>query len=181
MKKSPPTRLVGGHIEDPPPYAFPIIFAIGLAALHWGRLEQHLTALLLSINKEEHGPETYRAVPNAEFKRKLEIFQQWFVKDERLSEHRDKATRLHTALKNANQDRQSLFHANIQEFTEGPPPTVRFMHLRTKGDRVLMAPSEWTEEQILGFARGAAGLNRGLHTITRAVLTPEFLASLRST
>jgi hypothetical protein len=64
MKKAPiAVEFVGGHVEAPPSYAVPLVGAIGLAALRWGRIEQHLHGLLLSINKEDNGPTEYRPVP----------------------------------------------------------------------------------------------------------------------
>jgi len=83
MRRTLPILLVGGHLDEPPEWAKPIIAAIGLAALRWGRLEQHLHGLVLSINKQEFGPVKYHEITNANFERKLLVFEQWFALDPR--------------------------------------------------------------------------------------------------
>src|SRR4051794_31127676 len=100
MKKAPtPVRYIGGDLDAPPSYAVPLVGAIGLAALRWGRIEQHLHALLLSINKEEFGPPQFRPVPNAAFEQKMKLFDLWFVDDPRFVRLHSRAKKLSASLR----------------------------------------------------------------------------------
>lgn len=175
-------KLVGGHLDDPPAYALPLITAIGLALLHWGRLEQQIDVLLISVNKDDHSAEKYRPTPNSSFRIKCDLFERWFAKDSRFIEHHDKAKRLLKAFRLANDDRTLLVHSNVQEFREGPPHVMVVRNLKIEGpDQDLrISRAEWTEEHVLGFAKSVSGLNHGLYTISEKVLTREFLESLRS-
>jgi hypothetical protein len=167
MKPSSPITLIGGDIDEPPLYAEPIIRAIGIGALHWGRLEQHLSALILSINKEEWDTSgAFRDMPNTSFEAKIQLFKKWFAKDPRLAPFHSRAIRLVPSLKALNSDRKILFHSNLQGFSEGPPAKAHFMNVRVKGDSVIQSEAAWTADEIRRFADGAQRLNRGLHTIT---------------
>lgn len=176
----PAIRLAGGQLDDPPPYAIPFFAAIGFALIHWARLEQQIDVLLISVNKESHSVEKYRPTPNTSFRLKCDLFERWFVKDPRFAEHRHNAKRLHKSFANANEDRRLLVHSNVQEFRQGPPPTVIFRNLVLGKDTLKVSKAEWTEEEILTVARTFSGLNRGLYTITEKVLTRDFLESLRT-
>jgi hypothetical protein len=176
-----PLPLIGGELDDPPAFAEPIIRAYGLAALRWGRLEQHLDALLLTVNKEAHGPAVFRDMPNTSFRMKLDLFHDWFVKDRRFVQFHERARRLKTSLKQAARDRQVLFHSNCDGFEEGPPPALRLVNMHLKGEHVIQARYAFSEEKLLHFAAGTQRLNVGLHSFTEEILRPGFLGSLKST
>lgn len=175
----PQIRLCGGQMDDPPLYAFPIVTAIGFAILHWGRLEQQIDVLLISVNKEYHSTTKYRPTPNTSFRRKLDLFERWFVKDTRFSEYHDRTRRLHKSFEIASDDRTLLIHSNIQEFQEGPPAKMMVRNLKLEGEDLRISRAEWTEESIRNFAMSVSGLNRALYTISEKVLTPAFLQSLQ--
>lgn len=176
-------KLVGGHLDDPPDYALPFFTAVGFAMIHWGRLEQHIDALLISVNKEHHSTKSYVPTPNTSFRRKCELFERWLVKDKRFSDHHDNARRLVKAFRSSNMDRTLLVHSNLFEFREGPPPLMVVKNLKIEGkdQNLRISRAEWREEDILEFARSVSGLNRGLYTISQKVLTAGFLESLQAT
>ena len=161
----------------------PFFTAIGFALAHWGRLEQQIDVLLISVNKEYHSEEKYRPTPNTSFRLKCDLFKRWLVKDPRFAEHHDKAKRLHKSFANASDDRILLAHSNIQEFREGPPPimVVRNIKIEGRGQDVRISRAEWTEEQIIDAGKRFRGLNLGLYTISEKVLTPAFLETLQTT
>ncbi len=173
------TRLIGGHLDDPPPCAEPTLKAVALASLTWGRLEQHLDMLLISINKEDHTTGKYLPTPNTSFQMKIDRFKDWFVKDQRFSRYHDVGRALATRFKNAAADRTILTHCNLQEFIEGPPAKMVIRNILIKSDEVHMNRAEWTEEAINSFAKNLRGMNTVLKGVSDEVLTPDFLESLR--
>lgn len=176
-----PITLVGGDLDDLPPFAEPILMAVGLAAFHWARLEQHLDTLLISVNKEYFSKEKFDPTPNTSFQLKIKLFKKWFVIDPRFSAYKNRAKKLAVAFKEASADRHLLFHSNLQRFEKEPTLTMIAINVHIKGENVVQSRCEWTVGSILNFARNVAGLNRGLRTISHEVLKPEFLSSLENT
>lgn len=177
MKPSP-IKLIGGHLDSPPTWADPIIYATGLAGMHWARLEQNLDALLISVNKPQFEPRRYLPTPNTSFKLKIRIFREWFVKDPRFAKHHDLAAVLARSFRKLAADRVLLTHSNVQEFIEGPPLRMVAINLHIDGDTLRQNRGEWTVEQITGATNGIQRANTGLNLIGRDVLKPEFLRSL---
>jgi len=181
MKKKPtPITIWGGQLDDPPEYAMPIIRAIGLACLNWGRLEQHLQLTLVTVNKEEFDLTEFRETPATSFRLKIGLFKKWFVDDPRFAKYHAPAKRLVTSLKHGNRDRQLVFHSNLQRFEPGPPPKIALTVLRLKGENVIQELAVWTEKDLLNFSANIHKLNTGLRMISNETLTPDFLRSLES-
>jgi len=178
----PTIKLAGGHLNEPPSYAIPFFTAIGLVVAHWGRLEQQIDVLLISINKEQHSSEKYRPTPSTSFRMKCDLFKRWFVDDPRFGEHHEKAKRLHKSFLAASDDRNLLVHSNLQEFIEGPPPKMiaRNIKIEGKGQNVRISRGEWTEDQIINAGKQISGINLALYEITHKVLKPQFLDTLQT-
>jgi hypothetical protein len=173
--------ISGGQLVEPPPYAEPFFFAIGMAAAQWGRLEQHLDMLLITINKEHHSLGAFRETPNTSFDMKIELFRKWFYQDDRTTKYHERARRLSISLRKAAKDRTLLFHSNIQKFEEGPPAKMHIVNIHLRQGNVHHNHAEWTVTQILKAANGFRLLNEGLRAISREVLRPDFLRLLGST
>lgn len=174
----PEILIFGGHLDEPPSYAEPILVAYALASMNWGRLEQQLDMALISVNKEYYQPAKPRETPSTSFRLKLELFNDWFVRDARFSEFHHNARRLHGSLKKANEDRVLLIHSNVQRFIEGPPVSVEVVNIHTGKGNVTVQRAFWSAEQIRAVAAKWNALNHGLRTITERALTPTFLQPL---
>jgi len=174
----PEVLIVGGHLDEPPMFSIPILTAYALASMNWGRLEQQLDMALITVNKEYFSPAKARITPNTSFRMKLDLFNDWFVKDPRFEEFHAVARRLCKSLKHANEDRILLIHSNLQKFEEGPPLTMEVVNIHTTNGNVIQQRAVWTVEQIEKVADSFNRLNHGLRLITERVLTMEFLRSL---
>lgn len=174
----PEILIFGGHLDEPPAYAQPILVAYALASMNWGRLEQQLDMALISVNKDYYSPLKPRETPSTSFRIKLELFRDWFVKDPRFSEFHHNANRLYKSLRRASEDRVLLIHSNVQRFVEGPPVSVEVVNIHTGKGNVTVQRAVWSEDQIRSVASKLNALNHGLRTITERALTPDFLRSL---
>lgn len=177
----PEITIWGGHLDDPPKFAMPLIRAYGLAVMNWGRLEQHLDMALISINKKEFTADPMMETPTSSFRLKLELFKKWYVKDARLAKHRTYSRKLIAALKIANTDRQILVHCNLQRFEEGPPPVMVMVQITHKRETTKVVEYKWTEERLLKFSNAIHKLNTGFRVISSQTMTQDFLESLEST
>lgn len=176
-----PIKLIGGHLDDPPEWASELIYAVGVAMLHWGRLEQHLDTLLISVNKEAFSKGAFTKTPSTSFRLKLDLFKRWFVKDPRFSELADLARPLWRYLCKLSDDRVLLAHSNLQEFVEGPPSRMIVINVHVEGENVRMSRGDWTQGQLIDFFQKIQKANRGLAEISHRYLNPDFLRSLEST
>jgi hypothetical protein len=172
-------QFVGGDLDQVPKYAENIIAGVGIAMLNWARLEQQLDALLISVNKPDHATKSYTQTPSINFKKKIDMFETWFVHDPRFKNQHDRAARLVKSFKLAVDDRNLLAHSNVQKFIEGPP--VRMIVLKTiiNSDKLIIERGEWTETAIFGLAKDFNNLSHGLYTISEEVLRPDFIDALR--
>jgi len=174
-----PTFLFGGALDAPPEFAFPILQAIGWTSLHWARLEQHLDALLITLDKQEFFVERLKRRPDSSWAQKVDLFRRWFSQHEQLKQLVPTANRLSANFKNAGLDRNMLLHSNCIDFVEGPPSKIVALYIRgNKAGNIEQKRAEWTCAQILEFANVVANLNKELQNITSVVLTEAFLSSL---
>jgi hypothetical protein len=146
-------QFVGGHLDHVPQYAENMIKAVGIATLNWARLEQQLDALLVTVNKPSHSTEQYGPTPSSSFRRKIEMFDMWFVRDPRFEGQRDRAVQLTKAFTLAADDRNLLTHSNVQQFIEGPPVKMVVLKTVINGDELRIERGEWSEDQVFNLAR----------------------------
>ncbi len=172
------TLIHGGHLDDPPEFAIPLLAAYAIAVLNWGRLEQHMDMALITVNKAYFKPKKERITPNTSFELKRALFRDWFTRDPRFSLFKEDAARLSRSLKHASADRIWLAHSNMQRFIEGPPIAVEIVNIRSVKGNVIQSRAIWTIDQIRDVAAVFNELNTQLKNITDRALTVDFLKSL---
>jgi hypothetical protein len=169
---------LGGALDAPPEFAFPIIQAIGWTSLHWARLEQHLDVLLITLHKQVTTKPLKRR-PDSSWAKKVEVFSSWFAEHDQFKEFATTANRLATNFENDGLDRNMLLHSNCIDFVEGPPSKMVALSIRNNaagdieqkraGGRVTRY---WSLRTWLPISI------KQLQGITSVVLTEIFLRSL---
>ena len=122
-----------GPIVEVPPYAQPIVYALGLAAINWGKMEQHLELLLQYLNDERLLTGKVAKFPDTSFRLKSALFKKWFAQHPLFESVHHLARPICLGLRKANKSRVRITHSNVQGFTEGPPPRVHVRILKFEG------------------------------------------------
>src|SRR4249920_130324 len=110
-----------GPIKDVPPYAEPLVAAIGLAYMNWGRVEQHLDFLLQHTNDARFATGEIAKYPNTSFRLKSALFKQIYAQHPHFKIVHHIAGPVCKGLKKANESRVRMVHSNFQAFDPGPP------------------------------------------------------------
>ncbi len=170
------TINVGG-IRNVPAYAEPIIRAIGIASINWGRMEQHLVFLLQFLRDERFDMDIPK-IPDMSFQVKRELFQKLYGNHPKLAQFHEFSKGVSIGLKKANESRVNIVHCNVQSFSEGPPLTVHAKIVKFKGRDAYPADGEWTLGTIEEFNSLLCALSDDLVRLTGEVMSPEFRQSL---
>src|SRR5208282_1755287 len=108
-------NFTGGPVEDPTACEHPFA-AFGFAAMAWGRLETHLDALLIHINKRSFSVELFDMDHPRSFSRKLRLLKKWFRKHKALVNYVPAIDKLVSQLKKLSELRNSYFHALFSDY-----------------------------------------------------------------
>ena len=114
-----------GPIKDIPPYAEPLVTAIGIAYMNWGRVEQHLDFLLQHTNDARLVTGEIAKYPTTSFRRKCALFKEIYAHHPRFKSVHDIARPVCVGLKKAGECRVRMVHSNFRSFDPGPPPTIQ--------------------------------------------------------
>ena len=107
--------FTGGPLEDPE-QSESALAAFGLVAMSWSRLETHLDALLIHLNKKRFSKEIFEPKHPVSFSRKLKLLKQSFAGHEALSHHKPAIDKLATQLKTLSEARNAFLHALFSEY-----------------------------------------------------------------
>lgn len=169
--------LIGGPIDDAEAHK-ELFEAIGLAAISWARLEQHLDAVLIHVNKAKF-EELYEPQHPIAFSGKVRLLKSWFNNHPELSALEDEMRQLTSSLKKLSPHRNFYLHSIL----EGWNPTtqmVTFNSIKYEGDDDFRCRREDVPlEAIRSFTRMVNVSNKYLSAISRVLFTPDALARFR--
>ena len=111
-------RYIGGPIEQPDQYQ-ELMQAIGHEAASWARMEQHLDAILVQINKIHHSNEVFDLY-NPDHPRplsdKLRLLKRYFNRHPGLSRYKDTIRDFSGAVKKLAVERNELMHGVLEDY-----------------------------------------------------------------
>lgn len=168
-------------VDEVPAFAMPIVAAIGLAAINWGKLGLHMDALLRHLNNDDFVTGALDRFPETSFRLKCQAFAKWYARHPALSCTHEIARPMVFGLKKANLSRVRLFHSSVQGFSEGPPATIDVVILKfdEKADTITHMKGSWTLEAIRLFNDLVCQLNLDCARISQIVMNEPFRQSLR--
>jgi hypothetical protein len=165
---------------DVPDYALPIVIAVGVAAINWGKLDLHLEMLLRHIDDKDYVTGGFASFPDISFRIKAQLFEKWYAKHPHFQPVHAIARPMCRGLRSANKSRVRLFHSNVEGFSPGPPPVMNIRIMKALPDGSLeISNGSWAAEDIFNFCELLAHLCDGLTKISRVVLNDTFRQSLR--
>lgn len=112
-------RFIGGPIELPDKCG-DLLSVVGLAAASWARMEQHIDAILIQVNKEDHSDEVldlYDPRHPGTFDAKLKMLRRYFRTHPALASHKEAVLDCATGLKRLSQDRNELLHGVLEDYS----------------------------------------------------------------
>jgi hypothetical protein len=173
-------------VDQDPDMAAPALEAYGRVAASWARLEHHIDALLVQINKPYHSEALFKAHPTS-FSKKIELLKDWFNKYPPLAEYAEDIRILTSRLKPLSKDashrlisRNLLLHAIPASYDpETQAITFHHMEFQTNGD-IRSAHIDVTIKQLAIFFETVQLANGFLGHITKQLFTPEGLAKLQT-
>lgn len=110
--------FIGGPIESPDENT-EIFAKVGLAAATWARMEQHIDAILVQINKAHYSDETldlYDEDHPRPFTDKIDLLKRYFNKHPGLSKYTDTVRDFAGGLLKLSIERNEAMHGVLEEF-----------------------------------------------------------------
>ncbi len=167
-----------GAIRTWPTYAPPMLAALGMVYLNWGRLEQTLEFLLHFLNDPRFVTGKMPKVPDTSFRLKTALFKKIYTKHPHFAPFHKMVRPICAGLKKANQSRVRMVHSNFQGFEKGPPITMAVTIAKFARYDLQTFHGTWTLEAITDFNELLCHLNEDLAKIASVTMTEEFRQSL---
>jgi hypothetical protein len=141
-------NFAGGPIDDigEAEIAFA---ALGVAAMAWARLETHIEAVLVQVNKRRFSQELHDPEHPVFFSRKLRLLKTWFNKHKALAKFRPKIKPVAERAKALSAVRNELLHALFESYDPDGQKIVS-----KKGDFILCR----MRRRLVMHARPVVGL-----------------------
>ncbi len=174
-------------VDQDPAEVAPALEAYGRVAASWARMELHIDALLIQINKPDHSAALFQKNHPASFSKKIELLKTWFNKYPPLAEYAEDIRSLTSHLKTLSKDaekrfisRNVLLHAIPASFDPAKAAIV-FHHMEFMSDgNIHSRQITVTLEQMKVFSDLVQLANEFLGHITQELFTPEGYAKLRT-
>ncbi|THD65326.1 MAG: hypothetical protein E7813_15290 [Bradyrhizobium sp.] len=122
-------RFLGGPVDNPTE-ASEALAVIGHTAVSWARMEQHIDAMLIQINREQHSDELidlYDENHPGTFDAKIKMLKRYFNKHPALSQYTETVIDCATGLKTLAEDRNLLMHGALQDYD----PSTKMMTINS--------------------------------------------------
>lgn len=170
----------GGPVEAPDTEELALPFhAFGFVAMAWARLETHLDALLIHLNKRQFSKEIFDPDHPVSFSRKLRLLKTWFGKQKALSKYKPAIDKLAKQLKTLSQARNSFLHALFSAY-DAQKSEVTLRSLYYVGDEEFqITRRDFGTEKLIRFGLTVNSANRSLAVITSALFTLDAVEELR--
>ena len=174
-------RFAGGPIDNPERHKR-LFAALGLAAASWARLEKHVDAVLIQINKAQHssqGLSLYDPKHPKPFSDKIKLLKKYFSRHPALEPHRENMTVLLETLPKLSGERNLYLHSILED---ADPSTDAFylntIEGRKSGYQVTHA--DGTLALLKSFTKTTNQANRILSWISGDLFTRDALERLRT-
>jgi len=172
-------NFTGGPLEDIEA-AIPALTAFGLAAMAWARLETHLEALLIHLNKRKFSKELFDEDHPVSFSRKLRLLRRWF-RHKALAEYGPEIDKLANQMKTLSERRNEYLHALLSAY-DPKTDEIILRSLYYAGDEKFHIRRHTLDtKKLASFAAAATNTNKALGTITSALFTPDAIEALQKT
>ncbi|MER9638350.1 hypothetical protein [Mesorhizobium sp. M0228] len=185
MSNTPPVNGVEfafyhSLVDDDPSHAAPALEALGRVAASWSRMEHHLDALIIQINKPVHSESLYAEHP-VSFSKKIDVLKSWFNRYPPLASYREDMRYLTSRLKFISKEngskvvlnRNILLHSIPASF-DGTRREIVLHHMMFLPDgNIRSRHITITLEQLAAYAGIVQMCNQYLSYITRELFTRE--------
>lgn len=177
--------LNGGPINNPTE-ATEALLALGHAAAAWGRLEQHIDAVLMQVNKEQHSNEIldlYDPEHPRPFTDKLRLLKDYFNKHPGLASFTEKIRSFAIVAKSLSLERNEYVHGILEGY-DPASQTIIIKSIRPKRDPnnpylFKITVSGVPLATLQGFTDIVNKTNDELETISRQLFTQSAIEQLR--
>ena len=169
-----------GPIDDPDSAA--AAFAVyGRAAAAWARLEHHIDAVLIHINKEIFSQRLYEKNHPVSFERKIDLLKRWFNQHPPLAPFTDEMRTLTSKLKVvAKEDRNVLLHCIFKSYDKDTE-TLVIQNVQPQPDgNIRIREISVLLSDLNRFAEHVNVANRFLGSISLQIFTPGWIERLRT-
>lgn len=170
-------------VDDDPVVAAPALEAFGRASASWSRLEHHVDALIVQINKPAFSADLFEKHP-VSFSKKVDLLKKWFNRYPPLGEYKTDMRYLTSRLKTLSGNKNStsltrnLLVHSIPAAYDPETQTITFHNMQFVGENILSRHASVTLTQIEHFSGAAQLCNNFLGTITRELFTPDGVEKL---
>jgi hypothetical protein len=173
---------IGGPLEAPDDHR-ELFFAIGKFAAAWARMEQHMDAILVQVNKAGHsGPELKLFDPDhpRPFSAKLKLLRRYFSRHPALKRYHATVEDFAGGITKAGEMRNTMMHGVLEAYDAGTRRLVvnGVKYIKRDGN----FRNRQTDMDIDALHELAHLTNVGhymLCDISKELFTPEGIASLR--
>jgi hypothetical protein len=170
-------NFTGGPLDDIEG-AIPVLAAFGLAAMAWGRLETHLNALLIHLNKRQFSRELFDEDHPVSFSRKLRLLKRWF-RHKALVEYKPAIDKLASQMKILSERRNEYLHALLSAYdAKADEITLRSIHY-AGNEEFHIRRHTLSTRKLASFAAAATNTNKALSVISSALFTRNAVAQLQ--
>jgi hypothetical protein len=158
---------------DDPDTPRSVFTAIGRAAVAWARLEQHLEAVILHINKKEHSKRLWGEHP-VSFDNKMKVVKRWFNQHPALLPHKDAMRELTRTLKILSKEaRNPLLHSIFAAY-DAAKKELTLQSIKYMGDDNFRLREEKIHISfVYGLHNAINDGNRFLGIISRELFSPD--------
>ena len=171
-------NFTGGPLEDPTLPGDLSFAAFGFAAMAWARVETHLDALLIHLNKRRFSQEAFDPDHPVSFSRKLKLLKAWFGRHPALSPYKPAIDTLVTQLKALSKARNDFLHALFSAYdVEKSEITLRALYYAGK-EEFHITRRDFGTQKLIGFGVAANSVNQSLAVITSALFTQDAVEQL---
>jgi hypothetical protein len=175
-------RYIGGPIELPG-QCDQLFADYGFAAASWARMEQHIDAILVQINKEQHSDEfldLYDERHPGTFDTKIKMLRRYFNKHPALAQYTDTVIDCATGLKRLSKDRNELLHGVLEDYD----PTkslimINGMQYRPATKDFLNRHQAFPAAKLEAFANLVNRAHYALCDVSKELFTQDAVARLR--
>jgi hypothetical protein len=176
-------RLIGGPIEQPEKCG-KLFHLIGHAAASWARMEQHIDAILVQINKKDHSDELtdmYDPRHPGNFDTKIKLLKRYFHRHPRLGTHANEVNILANGLKKLSSDRNSMMHGILEDYLSGDDPKmiINGAKVMPKTGDIVFRTIEYPLERLHQFIGLVNNAHYALCEISKDLFTLDALAQLQ--
>jgi len=152
--------------------------AFGHAAMAWGRLETHIDALLIHLNKRRFSTELFDQIHPVSFSGKLKLLKVWFERHKALSENKHAIDKIVVKLRTLSEARNGFMHALFSAYDQDKKE-ITIRSLRCKGkDELQIIRRDFGIEKLIQLSVAINMENKSLSLITSVLFTSSAIEQL---